>query len=395
METLYNTYSLLAGILSKLTTYDVIHNIITKNGVDKVSHFWMFEKVAMVGNKAAVLKVSTDPRFVKGEATIETLRETFGIALFNENDRSKATLQRQAFHLIHKVNSGKEFRTQIDVLVTRHLSLMDEFANGKPFDMLPVIANFAFDFMLTVVYGKSLYALDGEILEKEVQFKKDIDDLLEATGIALHKKPVPAHLRPAASKCKAYIKDFLGDNYKEIDADLLRGLAIAGYATITAVLSSTLSFLGTEKYKGYQERTCKEQSLKMAENAMWESGRLQPPVSIFEKVASEDVELNGTTIRTGQKVIVSLLTASLNTDITGDPEEWDPTRWEANTQLHKYLFGDGPRACPGRRIAVEVLRQATLGIISQYKIVLVKPRTKKLDSMICEFTDLVVALERR
>jgi len=83
--------------------------------------------------------------------------------------------------------------------------------------------------------------------------------------------------------------------------------------------------------------------------ALSETLRYEPPVTLIPRVALEDFDLHGNTIRKGQ--IVQLSIASANRDATRFP---DPDRFDiARSPTGIMSFGHGPHGCMGAPLALE------------------------------------------
>ncbi len=84
-------------------------------------------------------------------------------------------------------------------------------------------------------------------------------------------------------------------------------------------------------------------------NAIEETLRYEPPVTLIPRIALEDLELQGNTIRKGQ--IVQLSIASANRDTAHFP---DPDRFDITRKPGRHLsFGHGPHGCLGALLAME------------------------------------------
>lgn len=84
-------------------------------------------------------------------------------------------------------------------------------------------------------------------------------------------------------------------------------------------------------------------------NAIEETLRYEPPVTLIPRIAIEDLELHGSTIRKGQ--IVQLSIASANRDAAHFP---DPDRFDITRKPGRHLsFGHGPHGCLGALLAME------------------------------------------
>jgi len=83
-------------------------------------------------------------------------------------------------------------------------------------------------------------------------------------------------------------------------------------------------------------------------NAIDESLRLEPAAARVDRYATEDVELDGATIRRGDLVIVSLTAANRDPATFANPDRFDIHRAEARAHL---AFAQGPHACVGVHLA--------------------------------------------
>ena len=83
-------------------------------------------------------------------------------------------------------------------------------------------------------------------------------------------------------------------------------------------------------------------------NAIEESLRLEPAASRVDRYATQDVELGGASIRTGDLVIVSLTAANRDPATYVDPDRFDPHRENARSHV---TFAQGPHACVGLHLA--------------------------------------------
>ncbi|MDE0700682.1 MAG: cytochrome P450 [Acidimicrobiaceae bacterium] len=88
-------------------------------------------------------------------------------------------------------------------------------------------------------------------------------------------------------------------------------------------------------------------------NAIEEVLRVSPPVMQFCRTATEDIELRGESIRKGDKVYMSYISANRDEDIFDDPDTFDILRPNAGKHL---AFGMGAHFCLGASLARLQLR---------------------------------------
>lgn len=90
----------------------------------------------------------------------------------------------------------------------------------------------------------------------------------------------------------------------------------------------------------------------LLEDAIEETLRYEPPVTMIPRIAIEDFDLHGNTIRAGQ--IVQLSIVSANRDASHFP---NPERFDISHKPGRYLsFGFGPHGCLGAPLAREQAR---------------------------------------
>lgn len=120
---------------------------------------------------------------------------------------------------------------------------------------------------------------------------------------------------------------------------------LAGYPTTMVTLSSSVAML--LDHPDQLELLRKDPDL--LEPAVEELLRLNPPMDNIEmiRVASEDVELSGTTIRAGEAVIPCVASAHRDPRRFADPERFDITR-TGNAHI---ALGAGPHYCLGAALA--------------------------------------------
>ena len=81
--------------------------------------------------------------------------------------------------------------------------------------------------------------------------------------------------------------------------------------------------------------------------AVEEMLRWWTPVMVFRRTASVDCDVAGTSVRAGEKVVVSFSSANRDESVFADPDSFDITR-APNPHLS---FGHGPHFCMGAHLA--------------------------------------------
>ena len=108
-----------------------------------------------------------------------------------------------------------------------------------------------------------------------------------------------------------------------------------------------------------------------------ETLRLYPVLSIFGRIASEDLVLSGYQISSGTQLDFLVYHMSRDESVFPDPEEFKPERWlreqsskfnQAKEVFASIPFGFGTRMCVGRRIAELELHLLLARIVQQFDI---------------------------
>ncbi|XP_010274134.1 PREDICTED: alkane hydroxylase MAH1-like [Nelumbo nucifera] len=115
--------------------------------------------------------------------------------------------------------------------------------------------------------------------------------------------------------------------------------------------------------------------------AMCESLRLNPPLPLTRRgVVKEDVLPDGTTVRPGQKILISMYAMGRLEWLWGkDYQEFKPERWvddkgriSQDAMSKFYPFTVGPRACPGRNMAFTQMKSAAAAVLFNFCIEVVE-----------------------
>ena len=111
--------------------------------------------------------------------------------------------------------------------------------------------------------------------------------------------------------------------------------------------------------------------------------RLYPPVFIFFRESSKDIEIDGHKLPKG--VWLSVVTYFLhhNPNVWPDPETFDPLRFEPsnaeNRDPYAYLaFSAGSRNCIGQNFAVNEEKVVVASIVNRYRLSVVKDHVIEL-----------------
>ncbi len=130
--------------------------------------------------------------------------------------------------------------------------------------------------------------------------------------------------------------------------DVLWLFVIAGLDTVTSSLSSMFAWLA--EHPSERRRLVEEPSVIPA--AVEELMRYLTPVTATDRWATEDIEVNGTTIGAGEHISVSWAAANLDPDVVPDPLTVDFDR-KGNRHI---AFASGFHRCLGSHLARLELR---------------------------------------
>lgn len=120
-------------------------------------------------------------------------------------------------------------------------------------------------------------------------------------------------------------------------------ITAAGHETTAGAIAGGIHALASnpDQYRALRE------NLGLVPGAVEEILRYVSPVRSFIRVASEDYELRGQTIKAGESVLLLYPSANRDEDIFADAGRFDITRKD-NSQI---AFGFGPHVCLGMALA--------------------------------------------
>jgi unspecific monooxygenase len=134
-------------------------------------------------------------------------------------------------------------------------------------------------------------------------------------------------------------------------------LLVAGHeTTVNLIANGTLALLRSPDQLAWFR-----DNLDSATAAVEELLRYDPPVQLSARVALEDAELGGQSIRKGEGVMLLLGAANRDPDVFADPERLDLTRWVKEAPRH-LAFGQGIHFCLGAPLA-RIEGQVALGAL--------------------------------
>ncbi len=118
-----------------------------------------------------------------------------------------------------------------------------------------------------------------------------------------------------------------------------------------------------------------------------ESMRLYPPAWITDRVALEDDEVNGYSIKKGDMVVAFFYGLHHSNDLWDEPKKFKPERFAKarKKERHPYSFlpfGGGPRLCIGNNFAMMEMQMILVHLIQKYDFEMVKNQKIELQPMV-------------
>jgi len=113
--------------------------------------------------------------------------------------------------------------------------------------------------------------------------------------------------------------------------------------------------------------------LKYVEGCVREGLRLFAPATLVQREALTDTVLDGYSVPKGQVVGVCVHAVHMDPAVWEKPEEFNPHRpglhYEVIKRDRAYVtFSGGPRGCPGKHLAVGIMRVVLAKLVQQFKL---------------------------
>lgn len=275
---------------------------------------------------------------------------------------------RKFLHAGFNLDAGHRLRDRIQESADE---LLDRVQDQGHFD---VCGDFAF--LLPAYALSDFLGVHKEDRDRVVQWSVDFIDFFNHIPITVD---TAGRMVESASEMIDYTKSLLAERCREPKADFLGTLAsatesseaagsgpaaltegeivanamlllLAGHVAVRNLIGNIVYLLLThpDQYKSLKANP------ELLNNAIEETLRYEPPVTLIPRIALEDFDLHGNTIRAGQ--IVQLSIASANRDEAHFP---DAEYFDISRKPGRYLsFGFGPHGCLGAPLAKEQARIA-------------------------------------
>jgi cytochrome P450 len=147
-------------------------------------------------------------------------------------------------------------------------------------------------------------------------------------------------------------------------------LLVAGHETTAKALTWTLYLFA--RAPAWQEAVRQEitsvvgqapiagehiEQLPLTQQVLKEAMRLYPPAPILTRLAAEDVELGGVSLKAGTTIVIPVFAIHRHRRLWDDPDRFDPQRFTAEREARRVRtqfmpFGAGPRTCIGMSFAM-------------------------------------------
>jgi cytochrome P450 len=237
-------------------------------------------------------------------------------------------------------------------------ALLDRAVHDRTLD---VASDFAF--LLPAYVLSDFMGVRTEDRDRVVQWSVDFVDFFNLIPIT---EDTTRRMVRSAREMTAYTRELLEHRHAVAQADflgLMAGAARAGEITEEEILGNTLlvliaghvavrNLIGNVIWLLIQhpaELQRLREDPDLLGSVVEESLRVEPPITLIPRVASEAIQLRGETISAGD--IVQLSIAAANRDPARFP---DPDRFDAGRNPRGVLsFGHGPHGCLGARLAIE------------------------------------------
>ena len=125
-------------------------------------------------------------------------------------------------------------------------------------------------------------------------------------------------------------------------------------------------------------------------NMVSETIRWQTPLGHMRRIATQDVEMGGKTIKKGDKVVMWYVSGNRDDEVISNPNDFIVDREKAR---HHLSFGFGIHRCMGNRLAEMQLRILWEELLARFSHIEVLSEPERVQSnFVMGYTDLQVKL---
>jgi cytochrome P450 len=235
------------------------------------------------------------------------------------------------------------------------VGLISGIAPGEPVDwmeiasLVPIVASTRLiglpdaDFERVQFWSNELEKLGGDLSLEELQAAAQ-----EFKGLQTYiaENMVAKRSHPGDEDLLTVLLDAELDNDKVSEANVVMfamTMLAAGSDTTRALLGGLVNHLAQHPDQWSMLR----QDRSLIPLAIEETLRVVTPARAFLRTATEDIEINGHTIRANQHVYLMYMAANRDETVFPDPDRYDITRAESTQHL---AFGAGAHVCAGSRL---------------------------------------------
>jgi cytochrome P450 len=174
--------------------------------------------------------------------------------------------------------------------------------------------------------------------------------------------------------------------------DQMLTILIAGHDTTTALLAWTIYLLGSHPDVAAQLQAELEQSLhgeppvapsgwqpRLLDAVIKESLRLYPPIHLGNRRAASDLEIEGSPVHAGERLMYSIYLTQRDPQVWPQPDRFDPMRFIDGPKPPPYgylPFGAGPRACMGAAYGMVEARLVLARLLQTFRFELIERRVR-------------------
>ena len=360
-------------LFKKITTGNPLINVNSEN------IFFAFTKKAV--EDVALNKYSS---FTKNGG-FKRLRSVLGDGLFTGEEPRHMEKKKEiypAFNNDHMV----EYENKISLAVDEVLS--------KWFDKVDVRTEMRFIIFKTVMEIFFSENIDSEfekikentyIISNKISYNVQDEELSKLTK---ELKDIIKRVVDKRLSSKEIKNDFLGilinsynNNKMELDDlyDESLTILLGSYETTAYALEWAVYYLSINK--NWQETISRGEH---TDAFIDEVLRMCPPIWNSERIATEDVVIDGKEIPAGTQVVLSSLAVQRDKNVFEDPDSFKPERWFDNNQLSKgeyFPFLFGKRQCIGKDFALMEMRIILTKIAKKFDLELINDQVSYIGGM--------------
>lgn len=276
------------------------------------------------------------------------------------NDHIKK-YENQAIPIVEKVLSGWSgeinVRDQMKFIVFK--SVMEIFFSENADDDFETIKNGIEEISDKVAFDLQ-YEGGGELRDKAYGIcKKMVDKRLESKE---NKNDFIDMLIRSYENGKISFEDIYSETLS---------IFMGSYETSAHTLEWAIYYL--LKYNEWQEKISDKENL---EAFIKEVLRIAAPIWLSQRIAAEDVVIDGTLVPAGTEISMSSYVTHRDENVFEDPESFKPERWFDNPRVSKgdyFPFMFGKRQCVGKEYALMQLRLVLSKVAEKFNMELLTP----------------------